>query len=73
MDAPFFTSALDAAEWSASRHSHLTHGGKGPHYPLVSRLCESQNQAGCYGEQKNLAPAGNRTRAVQPVAPRSTV
>jgi hypothetical protein len=71
MAAPFLISALDGGEWSASRHSHLTPRGKGPHYPLVSTLCEPQNQSGCYGDQKNLTPR-NRTRDVRPVAPRST-
>jgi hypothetical protein len=42
--------------------------GKSPLYPLDRRLGGPQSWSGCYGEEKNLAPARNRTLAVQPVA-----
>jgi hypothetical protein len=32
------------------------------------RLRRPQSPSGHYGEQKDLAPAGNRTMAVQPIA-----
>jgi hypothetical protein len=37
-------------------------------YPLDRRLREPQSGPGHYGEEKDLALAGNRTPAVQPVA-----
>jgi hypothetical protein len=37
-------------------------------YPLDTRLGGSQSRSGRCGGEKNLAPAGNRTRALQPVA-----
>jgi hypothetical protein len=40
---------------------------KEPKYPLDGRLGEPQTQSGCYGEEKNLAPAKNQTLAVQPI------
>jgi hypothetical protein len=39
--------------------------GKRSRYPLDRRLCGPQSRSGLYGEQKNLAPSGNRTPAVQ--------
>jgi hypothetical protein len=39
--------------------THLTGGWVGP-----------KSRSGCCGEEKNLAPAGNRTPAVQPVVGR---
>jgi hypothetical protein len=43
-----------------------------PRYPLDRRLGGPQSWPGRYAEEKNLAPAGNRTPAVQPVARRYT-
>jgi hypothetical protein len=43
---------------------------KSPNLPLDRRLCGSQSRSGCYGVEKNVAPAGNRTQTVQPVAHR---
>jgi hypothetical protein len=42
--------------------------GKSPRYPLDRRLGGPQSRYGRCGEEENLAPAGNRTPAVQPVA-----
>jgi hypothetical protein len=46
--------------------------GNHPRYPLDRRLSGSQSLSGRFGEETNLAPAGNRTPAVQPVARRYT-
>jgi hypothetical protein len=46
------------------RHFHP--GGKSPQYPLDRRLGGAQSRSGRNGED-NLALAGNRTGAVQPV------
>jgi hypothetical protein len=43
-----------------------------PRYPLDKRLGGPQNKPGRCGEEKNLAPAGNPTPAVQPVVHRYT-
>jgi hypothetical protein len=54
---------------------HATAGlpsGKEPPYPLRRRLGGPQIRSGRCGEKKNLAPIGNRSRAVQPVARRYT-
>jgi hypothetical protein len=40
---------------------------KSPRYPLETRLGGPQSRSGRCGEEKNLASAGNRTPAVQPV------
>jgi hypothetical protein len=42
--------------------------GKSPRYPLYRRMGGPQSPSGHCGEEKNLAPAGNRTRAYQLVA-----
>jgi hypothetical protein len=44
----------------------------GKSYPSARRLGGPQSQSGCCGEEKNLAPAGNRTPAFQPIAHRYT-
>jgi hypothetical protein len=41
---------------------------KSPRYSLDTRLGVPQNQSGCCGEEKHLAPAWNPTPAAQPVA-----
>jgi hypothetical protein len=41
-----------------------------PRYSLASLLGGPQNRSGHCREEKHLAPAGNRTPAVQPVAHR---
>jgi hypothetical protein len=47
--------------------------GKNPRYSLYRRLGGPQNRSGHCGEDKSLlAPVGNRTLAVQPVARRHT-
>jgi hypothetical protein len=68
----FLTSALDAGEWSATRRCSFTPQGRSPQYPLDRRLGGPRSRSGRRGEEKNLAPAGNRNRAVQPVASRCT-
>jgi hypothetical protein len=45
---------------------------KSPRYSLDRRVGEPQNRSGRCGEEKYLAPAGNPTQAVQPVARRDT-
>jgi hypothetical protein len=50
----------------------FTPGGKGTLYSLYRELGGPQSRSGPYGEQKNLAPAGNQTRAVQSAAHRYT-
>jgi hypothetical protein len=42
--------------------------GKSPRYALDRRLGGPQSRPGHYREEKILAPVGNRTPAVQPVA-----
>jgi hypothetical protein len=42
--------------------------GNRPRYPLYRRLGGPQSRSERHGEEKNLASAGNRTPAVQPVA-----
>jgi hypothetical protein len=42
--------------------------GKSPWYALYRRLGGPQSWSGRYGEDKNLALAGNQTPADQPVA-----
>jgi hypothetical protein len=46
--------------------------GNSPRYLLVRRLDVPQNWFGCFEEEKNVAPAGNRTPVVHPVALRYT-
>jgi hypothetical protein len=45
---------------------------KEPRYPLDKRKGGPQRRSGRCGEEKNLAPAGNRTPAAQSVARRYT-
>jgi hypothetical protein len=68
---PFSTSALDGGE-SPSRPGRFTHREIAPRHPLDMRLIVPQNRYGRYGEEKNLATAGNRTWPVQRVARRYT-
>jgi hypothetical protein len=58
---PFLMSALDGA-------LHITAWGNSPWYPLDRRLDGPRCRCGRYGEEKNVAPAGNQTVAVWPVA-----
>jgi hypothetical protein len=44
--------------------------GKSPRYPLDMRLGGLESRSGRCGEEKHLAPAGNRTPAVHPVSRR---
>jgi hypothetical protein len=46
--------------------------GKSPRYLLGRRLGGSQSRSGLCGEEKNLAPAGNRTRTIPTVSRRYT-
>jgi hypothetical protein len=66
------TSALDEAEWSASRSGRFTSGGKSfqpPQFTLVRRLKGPRSGLDSVAKRKNpiTAPAGNRTSPVQPV------
>jgi hypothetical protein len=65
---PFLTSALGRGEWSASRSGRFTPRERAPRYPLDRRLGGPQNRSGRRGEEQKPCTAGNRTRAVQPVA-----
>jgi hypothetical protein len=42
--------------------------GKDPPHPLGRRFGGPQSRSVRYGEDKNFAPAGNRTPVIQPVA-----
>jgi hypothetical protein len=48
-------------EWSASHPYRFCPWGNRPRDPLDRRLGGPQSRSGLYGEQKNLASAGNRT------------
>jgi hypothetical protein len=67
----FFTSALVGGEWSASRPGRFTPEERIPPYPL-DRVGGPQSRSGRYREEKNLALAGNRNQAAQPVTRRYT-
>jgi hypothetical protein len=69
---PFLTSALDGADCVASRPCRFIPRGNRNLYPLYRRLGGPKSRSGRYGEEKNLASAGNRTPAVQHVASRYT-
>jgi hypothetical protein len=57
---PFLTSAVDGADWSASRPCRFT-----PREIAPGTHCIGGYER--YGEEKNIAPAGNRTPAIQPI------
>jgi hypothetical protein len=59
------TSAL---EMSGYLHSPTVYPQGNSSWSLDTRLGGPQSRSGLYGEYKNLAPAGDRTPAVQPVA-----
>jgi hypothetical protein len=61
------TSALDGGEKLASSPGRFTPGEEPP-VPVDWRLGRPQSRYWHYGEEKNPAPTGNRTPAVQPVA-----
>jgi hypothetical protein len=61
---PLLISALDGGEWSASRPGRFTPREIAPG---TQWLCGPQSRSGRYEEDTNLAPAGNRTPAVQTV------
>jgi hypothetical protein len=58
---PLSTSAVDG-EWPASRPGRFAPG------EIAKRPGGPQSRSGCRGEEKKLAPTGNRTPVVQPVA-----
>jgi hypothetical protein len=66
--SPFLTWALDGDRWSGSRPGRFTPGWSRPRYALDRRLGQSHSRPGRYGEQKNVAPSGDRTPAVQSVS-----
>jgi hypothetical protein len=49
-------SALDRDEWPGARPGRFKPWGKKLQYPLDTRLGESQNLSGRYGEEKNFLP-----------------
>jgi hypothetical protein len=65
---PFLNSALDGGEWSASGPGRFNTGEGAPRYPLGTRLGGPQSRYGHCGEDKYVAPVGNQTPAVRPVA-----
>jgi hypothetical protein len=46
--------------------------GKSPRYPLDRKLSGPRSRSELYGEEKNLASAGNGTLAIKPVVRRYT-
>jgi hypothetical protein len=65
---PFLTSARDGGGWPASSPGRFQSRGIRPRYPLDRRPSGSQSRSGRCGEEKNVASAGNRAEAVQPIA-----
>jgi hypothetical protein len=64
----FFTSVLDGGEWSASRPSQFTPGGRNHRHPLGRGLGGPQSQIGHCGEEKILFPlSGNEPRTFVPL------
>jgi len=59
----FLTSAPDGDAWSASTPQQPY-----PQYPLSRRPDGFQSRSERGGEEKNFAPTGNGTLAIQPVA-----
>jgi hypothetical protein len=49
-----------------------TPGERATRYTKDRRLSDPKSRSGRYGEEKDLAPAGNRTLSVQSVADRYT-
>jgi len=62
------TAALEGAEWSAARPGPTLPPGK-TRYPFYRRLGGPQSRS---GRVENLAPAGIRSRTVQPIVSRYT-
>jgi hypothetical protein len=62
----FLESALDGCEWSASLSGHFIPGKTAPHTHWIRGLVGPR--AGLDALDKNLAPAENRTPAIQPLA-----
>jgi hypothetical protein len=60
-------------KWSASRPCWFTPGKTGPGTHWIGDCAGPRSRSGRRGEEKNLAPAGNQTRAVKPVAIPTTV
>jgi hypothetical protein len=61
----FFTSALDADEWSAKRPDRFTPGNESSY--ALDRLGETQNQFGQCGVENKLALPRTEYWAAQPV------
>jgi hypothetical protein len=57
---PFFTSALDVGQWSASRPCHFIAEERAPGAHWIG------DWSGRYAKEKNIDPVGNRTRPSSP-------
>jgi hypothetical protein len=63
------TSALDGGEWSASHPDCFTPPGKKPNTTLLIRIwVDTRAGVDAVVKRKILAPSGNLTKVVQPVA-----
>jgi hypothetical protein len=66
----FSTSALDGGEWSVSRPGRALDPGKGPRYPMYSRLGGPQRWSGHRVQSKNtFASAEDRTSIARSSSP----
>jgi hypothetical protein len=75
MAPPLLTSALDGGEWWASRPGCFTPGERAPdsHWERSREAEWALNPVWTlWDKEKSLAPAVNRTPAVQPIARRYT-
>jgi hypothetical protein len=64
--------AIDGGELSASRLSHFTPGERASDAYCMGSGMHFNAGVGAVEEGKSLAPAGNRTPAVQPIVRRCT-
>jgi hypothetical protein len=65
---PFLTSALHEGEWSASCPGHFTNGEGTPSSHWIGGWVGPRVSLDAVEKRKSLAPARDRTLAVQPVA-----
>jgi hypothetical protein len=66
----FLTSELDWGEWSSSRSGFFTPGGRAPGIHRTGGWVGPRGELDTMAKRKNpiIAPAGNQTPVVQPVA-----